>query len=124
MRWCIFVKNLETTVRIGIHRHEKTAQRLRVSADIEMLYAQPPQTIADCFNYDHIYRLVCEEWPKGAHVDLLETLAVDFLNYVFTMDSRVDSAKVRIAKPDIFAEAEEVGVETRWTREDFKRLTS
>lgn len=122
MRWRVFIRSLETSLRIGIHQHEREAQRLLVNAEIEGVYAIQPQGIGDCFNYDHLYKLVVHDWPKREHVELLETLVIDLLCHIFSVDERVERVTVSIAKPDIFAEAESVGVETVWTRGDYARL--
>jgi dihydroneopterin aldolase len=122
MRWRVFVKDMETTVRIGIHDHEKEAQKLWVNARIEGVYPVFARQIGDCFNYDLIHQLVVGQWPKRDHVQLLETLAVDLLQHVFSHDERVDYVRVSIAKPDVFKEARAVGVEAEWKRDDYKRF--
>jgi dihydroneopterin aldolase len=119
MRWRVFVKNMETTVKIGIHDHEQKPQRILVNVEVQGVYKAPPEVISDCFNYDHVHQLAVKEWPQRAHVQLLETLAIEMLKHVFTVDNRVDTARVSIAKPDIFKEAEVVGVEASWTMDDF-----
>ena len=124
MRWRIHIKNLETYVCIGIHAHERVPQRLYVNAVIEGDYPFRPASIADCFNYDHIHRLVVQEWPKRPHTDLLETYTLELLEHIFRIDGRVTLAKVSLSKPDIFSEADSVGVEAEWTRADFERFTS
>lgn len=121
-RWRVFVKNLETKIRIGIHPHEREPQRVRVNAVIEADYPVKPQSIKECFDYDHIHRLVIHEWPKREHIALLETGVTELLEYTFKMDPRVVKAKVSLCKLDIFSEAESVGVEAEWTREDFEQL--
>lgn len=123
MRWRIFVKDLETRVKIGIHQHEREAQRLLVNAEIEGIYSAMPKGIEDCFNYDHIHNLVIGQWPSRPHVELLETLVIDLLKHIYTMDQRVDYAKVSISKPDIFKEAQGAGVEAGWTIEDYRHYT-
>jgi 7,8-dihydroneopterin aldolase/epimerase/oxygenase len=121
-RWRLHVKNLETSLRIGIYPHEKQApQRVLVSAVVEAEYPLKPQSIEECVNYDMIYRLVVEEWPARAHIDLLETFVIELLEYIFRENSGVAYAKVRLDKPDIFKEAEAVGVEAEWTREEFNQ---
>lgn len=115
-RWRLYVKNLESKIRLGIYSHERELpQRIMINATVEAEYAGRPQAIDECFNYDTIYALVTEEWPKRPHVELLETLVVELLEFIFR-DPRVAFAKVRIDKPDIFTEAESVGVEAEWKR--------
>lgn len=121
IRWKVHVRGLEATIRIGIHSHEKEPQRVRVDAEVQSDYAIRPTGISECFDYDHIYNIVSKEWPKRNHTALLESYVTELLEHIFRADARVVSAKVRISKPDIFHEAEAVGVEAVWTREDFER---
>jgi len=121
-KWRVHIRNLETLIRIGIHAHEQTPQRVLVNAVIEGLFPLRPASIEDCFDYDHVHALVVGVWPKQAQVGLMETRVIELLEHIFTMDARVSYAKVGLCKPDIFKEAEAVGVEVEWTREDFKRL--
>jgi 7,8-dihydroneopterin aldolase/epimerase/oxygenase len=124
MRWRINIRDLATTIRVGIHEHEKTPQRVLVNGVIEVDYAARPQSIKECFDYDHIHRLVVKEWPARPHTPLLETWVSELLEYIFRADARVAYAKASVCKPDIFAEAEAVGVEAEWTRADFERLSA
>ncbi len=119
-RWYVHVKNLETTIGVGIHAHEKEKQRVIVNVTVEGEYPANPQTIKDCFNYDHIHNLIVNEWPQKAHKPLLENCVVELLEHIFRCDERVDIARVQVSKPDIFQNAEKVGVETQWTRKDFE----
>lgn len=120
-RWRLYVTDLETSVRLGIYPYEKTKpQRIIVNTEIEAEYALRPESIDECFNYDVVYDLAVNEWPKRPHVDLLETLVIEMLEHIFSENSHVTSAKVRIDKPDVFKEARSVGAETFWTREDYK----
>jgi 7,8-dihydroneopterin aldolase/epimerase/oxygenase len=122
--WRIHVKNMETVIHIGIHDHEKSPQRIIVNAVIEAQYALKPKTIKECFSYEHIYKLVVEQWPKRPHIHLLESCVVELLEHVFRIDDSVMFAQVSVCKPDIFPEADAVGVEAQWTREDYIRLTA
>ncbi len=119
-RWRVHVTNLQTTIRVGIHEHEKEKQRIIVNAIVEGEYPAKPQVIEDCFNYEYIHNLVVDEWPKKEHKSLLENCVVELLEHIFSCDERVDKASVRICKPDISPHAEAVGVEAQWTRKDFK----
>lgn len=121
-RWRVHVTNLQTTIRVGIHEHEKEKQRIIVNAIVEGEYPAKPQVIEDCFNYEYIHNLVVDEWPKKEHKLLLENCVVELLEHIFRSDERVDYASVRVCKPDISSHAEAVGVETEWTRKDFEKL--
>ena len=120
-RWRIHVKNMQTNICIGLHSHEQVPQRVLVNATIEMLGPTRPESIEDCFNYDHVRKLVVGEWPQRAHVFLLESYVTELLEHIFHIDPRVVYAKASVCKPDIFADTEAVGVEAEWTRVDFEQ---
>lgn len=123
-RWRVYLKDLETTIGVGIHAHELIKQRVIVNVTVEGEYPAKPADINDCFNYEYIYKLVVSEWPNKEHKQLLEHCVVELLENIFRYDSRVDYAKVQACKPDIFESVQAVGVETEWTRKDFERFTA
>lgn len=116
------IRNLSALIRIGIHPHERTPQRILVNAVVEGDYPPRPSSIDECFNYDPIHQLVTEEWTRRGHTSLLETYVVELLEFIFRLDDRVTYAKVSVCKPDIFPQAEAVGAEAEWTRADFERI--
>lgn len=120
-KWRVYIKNLETRIRVGIHAHEQEIQRVIINATIEAEYAAKPRSIDDCFNYDHLHDWVVQEWPKRPHTALLEHCVVELLEHIFRADKRISFARVSVCKPDIFPQADSVGVEAEWTRADFKR---
>ena len=122
MRWRINIRNMATQVKIGIYPHEHAPQRVIINGTIEWCYPARPKSIEECISYEHVHRLAVLEWPQRPHVGLLETYLVELLEYVFTMDHRVEFARFSLCKPEAFKEAEAVGVEAEWTRADFKRL--
>jgi dihydroneopterin aldolase len=93
-----------------------------VNVIIEGAYSVRPQSLEQCINYEKIYQLVTQEWPRRPHVILLESYITELLEYTFRSDERVTYVKASIAKPDIFPDAESIGVEAEWTRKDFERL--
>lgn len=123
-RFRVIISDLATQAAIGIHPLERTPQRILVNAVIEGMYPSRPQTVADCFNYEFVHRIVTEEWPELPHTDLLETRVFELLKAIFTVDMRVDFARVSVGKPDIFANAKCVSVEAEWTRADFTGIVS
>lgn len=120
-RWKIHMKNMEVIIRIGIHAHEKEPQTVLVSALVEGDYPARPKSIKECFNYDQIHEFVAK-WPAQDHVWLLETCVSDLLTHIFEVDEAVQCATVSVCKPNIFPNAESVGVEAQWTRADFERF--
>jgi 7,8-dihydroneopterin aldolase/epimerase/oxygenase len=122
-RWRIIVKNLETSILIGIYDHEKnTPQEILVNAIIESVYPLDPASVEECSNYELVYNLVTKEWPKRPHIDLLETCVTQLLQYIFENDPCAQYAKVCISKPERFPDAESVGIEAEMTREEFEKF--
>ncbi len=121
-RWTIHLEDVETTARVGIHPHEREPQRLLVSVSVEADGPAKPSDIAQCVNYESIYDHVTKEWPGRAHTNLLETLAADFLAWLFAQSPSVQKASVSVAKPDIFAHAVRVAVSATWTRADYEKI--
>jgi dihydroneopterin aldolase len=121
-RWRVNIRNMQTRIPVGIHPHEIAPQRVIVNASIEGNFAPLPKVIEDCFNYDHVHKLVVKEWPSHTHTGLLETYVIELLEYIFRTDERVTFARASVCKPDIFPDTDSVGVETEWTRGDYERL--
>ena len=122
MRWRIRFRNLETRIRIGLHDHEKEPQRIIVNVLVEGHYPYNPGSVKECFNYDHVHSLVVKKWPQQPHKLLLEHCVVELLEHIFSVDDRVEYAKVSVSKPDIFPDTEAVEVEGEWTRADFEKI--
>jgi dihydroneopterin aldolase len=107
------MRDLVVEVSIGLHPWEQLRpQRLVVNVEA-WAYAGRPYTDADAeaiLDYDHIRDIVREEWPKRAHAKLLEPLAEELIQLCFKHPA-VEAARVRLEKPDIFSEAQGVGIE-------------
>lgn len=118
----IVVKDMVIDMRIGMHDHEKeNARKQRVFINVE-LFAAAENYLSDiCYkniiDYDHIYSAV-NKWAEREHTDFIETYIKELLDLCFE-DERVEAANVSITKPDIFKEAERVGVEVYMTRDDW-----
>ena len=122
-RWIIRLNDIETKVRVGIHPNEREPQRLLVSVEAEAEYPLQPAAIDQCLDYEMIYDRVTKLWPNRSHTDLLETLAMDLLVYLFE-SPLVQEASVSVAKPDVFAQAERVSVSLEWSRADYEMAKS
>jgi len=107
----VFVRDLVMTAKIGLHQHERLAEQ-RVRINLDLTVADNP-TIDD--DYDNV---VCygglvtgvRRVIGAGHVNLAETLAERIADMCLE-DRRVLSARVRVEKLDVFAEAASVGVE-------------
>lgn len=118
--WTIRLNDIETKVRVGIHPQEREPQRVLVGVEVEAKYPLQPENIEQCLNYEMIYDRVTKLWPSRPHTDLLETLVIDLLVYLFAQSPLVQKASVGVAKPDIFVQAERVSVSLSWSRADYE----
>ncbi len=108
----IFVRDLELAALIGVHRHEQDGrQRVRINLDLEVLEGDHPaqDRLSDVVCYAEIVAGVRAIVAAG-HLNLVETLAERVAAQCLS-DGRVISARVRIEKLDVFADAASVGVE-------------
>jgi len=121
-KWRVYLNKLEVVMRVGCAPHEREPQRIWLNVTIEGQYATRPAELADCINYDLVYKYVTRTWPGLSHTILLETRMVELLTFIFESDDKVDYARVCMLKPDIFKEVESIGLETEWTRADYERL--
>lgn len=108
----VFIRDLVLTGSIGVHKREHDRpQRVRINVDLGVLEADGPIE-------DDLRNVVCYEdiaakiraLVAGRHVNLVETLAEDVAD-ICLQDGRVRSARIRIEKLDVFADATSVGVE-------------
>ncbi|WP_413207393.1 dihydroneopterin aldolase [Rhodospirillum sp. A1_3_36] len=108
----LFVNGLELMAHIGVYPQEREApQRVRVS--INLCVQEDGGDLGDdlgkVVSYETLVtgtqRIVAE-----GHVNLVETLA-ERIAALALSDPRVVEARVRVEKPDIFPEADSVGVE-------------
>ncbi len=108
----IFVQNLLVEMSAGIYDHEK-AQKQRVIINIRLKVEGNKNR-----NYHHIddltsYEVVVNETLKIAHeehYDLIETLAEKIADKCLSMPL-VQSAYIKIEKPDIIENTKSVGIE-------------
>lgn len=108
----VFIRDLIGSCALGIHNHEKgTRQRVRINLELAVTDDGRPEG-------DHIRDVVCYEEVTddlrrllaGPHIHLVETLAEEIAALCFK-DPRVMSARIRVDKLDVFADAESVGIE-------------
>jgi 7,8-dihydroneopterin aldolase/epimerase/oxygenase len=111
----VFVRDLVLSARIGVYQHEKLASQ-RVRINLELTCTEHPainDDLANVVNYAELVGQVRDIVAAG-HINLVETLA-DRVAQI-CLDRRVQTAKVRIEKLDVFEEAESVGVEIERAR--------
>lgn len=108
----LFVRDLELEGHIGVRAHELgRAQRVRIN--LELTVRDPADPLADRYEnvvcYDEVVSAVRRLVAAG-HVNLVETLA-ERIAALCLEDPRVEAARVRVEKLDVYPDAAGVGVE-------------
>ena len=115
----VFIRDLCLLASIGVHRHEHTAlQRIRINLDLAVeddgarpLSRRPVgrDTLTRVVDYEKLAASVRALVGAG-HVRLVETLAERIADHCLT-DPRVQLARIRVEKLDVFTDAASAGVE-------------
>ena len=122
----IFVRDLVLLASIGVHPQEQAApQRVRINIDLGIQDDAAPPLSRPAVGRDELSRVVDYETVVNSvrrivaagHVALVETLA-ERISEACLDDARVDVARVRVEKLDIFPDAVSVGVEIERRRVD------
>jgi dihydroneopterin aldolase len=117
----VFVRDLVLSARIGVYQHEKLGTQ-RVRINLELICTEHPAIKDDVNNVVNYAELVAQVRAivDAGHINLVETLA-DRIAQACLDDRRVQTAKVRIEKLDVFPEADSVGVEIERQRDSGPR---
>ncbi|WP_316979136.1 dihydroneopterin aldolase [Shumkonia mesophila] len=113
----VFIRDMVLPCSIGVHRHEQLeAQRIRINLDLAVREAVEPlgDNLANVVCYETVANGIRAIVARG-HVNLVETLAED-IAALCLKDIRILSARVRVEKLDVFADAQSVGVEIERVR--------
>jgi len=113
----VFIRDMVLPCSIGVHRHERLeAQRIRINLDLAVREAVEPlgDNLANVVCYETVANGIRAIVARG-HVNLVETLAED-IAALCLKDIRILSARVRVEKLDVFADAQSVGVEIERVR--------
>lgn len=98
------IEDLEVRLRLGIHPHEATPQRVLVSVWMMADLAQPIQdSIDSVVDYDRVCDAI-RALAEGPGFALQETVC-EAIASIALADPRVRLVRVRTTKPDIFADA-------------------
>ncbi len=115
----MFIRDLVLNASIGVHPHERAApQRIRINLDLAIAEDGPANLSRPAVGRDDLSRVVDYEAivnrvraiAAAGHVQLVETLA-ERLAEACLADARVATARVRVEKLDVFADAASAGVE-------------
>lgn len=105
----VFVRGLRLGAEIGVHGHEHgRVQPLIVDVELDAELAGSDR-LADTINYEAVVAHARAVLVEG-HVQLVETVA-DRLARRCLEDARVRRVRVRVVKPEAFAEVEGAGFE-------------
>jgi len=114
----VFLRDLVLPARIGVHAHEERgSQRIRINVDLGVRddgarVSRAPvgrDELSRVVDYEVLANRVRAIVAAG-HVRLVETLA-ERIAEACLEDARVDLARVRVEKLDVFADAASAGVE-------------
>lgn len=120
-RTVVKIRNLRLPFSIGVLDHERLAkQEVIISVEMQVLIPEKPTEAEQNYvSYAPVVEHLRGVSGSGRHIDLVEQLADEVFGLLFR-DARVACAKVEIMKPDIFAEAEAVGVEIERENLEFR----
>lgn len=99
------LEGLEVNMRLGIHPHEATPQRVRIDVRLTVDYERPPSAdaISEVLDYDFVREGV-RALADGPGFALQETL-VEAVAALCLADPRVRRVWVKSSKPDIYPDA-------------------
>jgi 7,8-dihydroneopterin aldolase/epimerase/oxygenase len=122
----MFLRDMVLTASIGVHPHEHAVpQRVRINVDLgvdddgALSLSRSPvgrDELSRVVDYEKVADRVRSIVAAG-HVRLVETLAERIAGACLA-DSRVNFARVRVEKLDIFADATSAGIEIERRRRD------
>ena len=117
----VFIKDFIIEEIIGIHKHEKIEKqkiKFNIILDIDQSTIPDEKNIKSIIDYEKVTNKL-EKLAKSKKYNFLESLAEDSFKEIF-MDKRINSATVKIEKPEAIKNAESVGVEVFKTRKDYE----
>ena len=121
IRRTVFIKNLIIQEIIGFHQHEKIKKqkiKFNIVLGIDQESLPDEKDINSIVDYEKITNKL-ENLTKSKKYNFLESLAVYSFKEIFE-DKRINSATIKIEKPDAVKNAKSVGVEVFKTRKDYE----
>ena len=117
----VFINDFIIEEIIGIHKHEKTKKqkiKFNITLDVNQNSTPDEKDIKSIVDYEKITNKL-EKLTKNKKYNFLESLAEDSFKEIFE-DKRINSAKIKIEKPEAIKNAKSVGVEIFKTRKDYE----
>jgi len=119
----IALLGLVVEAAVGIADWERVpGKRQRLRFDVAAYRADfgREETIADCFDYAALHAFLTG-YERRAHIDLLETIAADVMDFCF-QDPSVALAEASVTKPDVFNGRGAPSVAIRASRAEWARI--
>jgi len=117
----VFIKDFIIEEIIGFYKHEKEKKQkiiFNIVLDIDQNSLPDEKDIKSIVDYEKITDKL-ENLTKSKKYNFLESLAEDSFKEIFK-DKRINSATIKIEKPDAIKNAKSVGVEVFKTRKDYE----
>ena len=117
----VFIKDFIIEEIIGIHQHEKIRKqkiKFNIVLDVNQNSLPNEKDIKSIVDYEKITNKL-ENLTKSKKYNFLESLAEDSFKEIFE-DKRINSATIKIEKPEAIKNAKSVGVEVFKTRKDYE----
>ncbi len=117
----VFIKDFIIEEIIGIHQHEKIRKqkiKFNIVLDVDQNSLPNEKDIKSIVDYEKITNKL-ENLSKSKKYNFLESLAEDSFKEIFE-DKRINSATIKIEKPEAIKNAKSVGVEVFKTRKDYE----
>ena len=117
----VFIKDFIIEEIIGIHEHEKIKKqkiKFNVVLGVDQRTIPNERNQKSIVNYEKITNKL-EKLVKSKKYNFLESLAEDSFKKIFE-DKRINSATIKIEKPEAIKNAKSVGVEIFKTRKDYE----
>ena len=117
----VFIKDFIIEEIIGFYKHEKIKKqkiKFNIVLDVNQSSVPDEKDIKSIVDYEKITNKL-ENLSKSKKYNFLESLAEDSFKEIFE-DKRINSATIKIEKPEAIKNAKSVGVEVFKTRKDYE----
>ena len=117
----VLIKDFIIYEIIGIHQNEKINKQkiiFNIVIDVNQNIYPDENDLSSIVDYEKITNKL-KKLAKNKKYNFLESLAEDSFNEIFA-DKRINSAKIKIEKPEAIVNAQSVGVEVFKSRSDYE----
>jgi len=117
----VLIKDFTIYEIIGIHQNEKIIKQkiiFNIVINVNQNIFPDENNLASIVDYEKITNKL-KNLAKNKKYNFLESLAEDSFKEIF-LDKRINSAKIKIEKPDAIANTQSVGVEVFKSRSDYE----